>query len=100
VVGVVGHAVKAGWRPTFAKIEAPKVEPEVLPPTEAPENSLDYLQSIYRDHSLPTGARMRAAIAALPFERPKLAVTAHFDGGGFAERLERAIERSGKAIEA
>lgn len=74
-------------------------EPEILP-REFEGDSLDYLQSIYRDPSLPTGARMRAAIAALPHERPKLAVTAHLDGrDGFGARLEAAIARSGKVID-
>jgi hypothetical protein len=39
--------------------------------------------------------RMKAAVDALPFERPKLSATAHLgDGGDFAERLEAAIARS------
>ena len=70
----------------------------MLPPEGEPADSLDYLQSIYRDPTLSTGTRMRAAIAALPFERPKLAVTAHINGDGFGARLELAIERSGKVI--
>jgi hypothetical protein len=39
---------------------------------------------------------MRAAIEALPFEKPKLSATAiaAFDGQTFAEALERCIERS------
>jgi hypothetical protein len=43
---------------------------------------------------------MRAAIAALPFERPKLAVVATTTSEDLAERLERAREASMKVIEA
>jgi hypothetical protein len=44
---------------------------------------------------------MKAAIAALPFECPKLAVTAVVEGGSdFATRLELACARSAKVIEA
>jgi hypothetical protein len=39
-------------------------------------------------------------MAALPFERPNLAVTGVLrDDAGFAAQLERAIERSGKRDE-
>jgi hypothetical protein len=57
--------------------------------------ALQYLQSIYRDVLEATSVRMRAAIECLPFENPKLGVTANvMVDGSFAERLERALERS------
>ena len=77
-------------------------EEEVWCPTIAealPTSALEYLQSIYRNPSEPEGRRMRAAMAALPFEVPKLAATVvtNMDGRDFASLLERAIERSGRA---
>jgi len=66
----------------------------------AATSSLEFLRSIYSDPNEPIHRRLRAAIAALPFEHPKLAVTATIGAdGGFAERLEAAIARSGKALD-
>lgn len=58
-------------------------------------SSLEFLRAVYGDSRQPISRRMRAAIAALPFEHPKLAVTATIDGGpGFAARLEAAISKT------
>jgi hypothetical protein len=62
-------------------------------------SSLNFLQAVYRDRCQPMHRRMRAAIAALPFEHPKLAVTAVVGTEGFAARLEAARERAAKVIE-
>ncbi|MFB9262837.1 hypothetical protein ACFFWD_06565 [Bradyrhizobium erythrophlei] len=55
--------------------------------------SLDFLQAVYRDEGLPLSTRMRAAIAALPFERPKLAVIANVRD--FAAQMEAAQRARG-----
>jgi hypothetical protein len=58
--------------------------------------SLDLLQAVYRNPDVPLSVRMRAAAMAIPYEMPRLSVVASIhDPAGFAERLERAIERSG-----
>ena len=62
--------------------------------------SLEFLQAIYRSKEQPMVRRMKAAIAALPYEHPKLAVTAVVDGTeDLGARLHRAIQRSAKVIE-
>ncbi|WP_298870910.1 hypothetical protein [uncultured Bradyrhizobium sp.] len=71
-------------------------EDEIALPAGA--TSLDYLQSIYRDPRQPESKRLRAAIAALPFEHPKLAVTAVVSSEGFAAKLEAARARSAQAV--
>jgi hypothetical protein len=59
-------------------------------------DALTYLQLVYRGQIEAEGPRMRAAMACLQFERPKLSVVASVDDpNAFAERLERAIQRSG-----
>ena len=60
------------------------------------ETSLDFLQKIYRSPKQPIARRMRAAIEAAPYERPKLTAvaTASMNGNDFAAMLERAIARS------
>ncbi|MCA1513643.1 hypothetical protein [Bradyrhizobium sp. NBAIM01] len=62
-------------------------------------SSLDFLQAVYRDPYQPMHRRMRAAVAALPFEHPKLAVTAVVNGEGFGAKLEAARERAARVIE-
>ena len=78
---------------TFEPLEAFEPEPQEieLPPDAT---SLDFLRVVYRDARLPLSVRMRAAIAALAFEHPKLSVTANINTG-FAERIEQMMERRG-----
>jgi hypothetical protein len=59
--------------------------------------ALDLLRAVYANEGLPLPVRMRAAIAALPFETPKLAVTATVPGGGFADLLAARIRRIAEA---
>jgi hypothetical protein len=61
---------------------------------------LDLLQAIYRTAELPLHTRMKAAIAALPFEHPRLGVTVALDGAeGWATQLQRCIARSRPVLE-
>jgi hypothetical protein len=89
------------WRsPAEQWLTQPGPEPEIVEPIDC--NSLTYLQSVYRDPSLPAGQRMRAAIECLPFETPKLSGPPRRAGTrarraaatNFAERLKRAVIRS------
>ena len=56
-------------------------------------SSLDLLQAIYRDPSIALTTRMRAAMACLPHEVPRLAVTAQVTEGNFADLLDRRLKR-------
>jgi hypothetical protein len=58
------------------------------------------LRSIYRDPFETTHVRMKAAAIAIEYERPRLAVVAQLDANDLAARLELAIARSAKVINA
>src|SRR5262245_45838115 len=53
--------------------------------------SLDLLRAVYRNPRVDLSIRMRAAMACLPFEAPKLAVTAVVSETDFATVLERRL---------
>jgi len=62
-------------------------------------NSLEFLQSVYRDDSQPLGVRMRCAVEALQYERPKLTAvgSAVLDEQTFGDLLDKAIARVERA---
>src|SRR5262249_43032242 len=55
--------------------------------------SLEFLQAVYTDDEMPLHTRMRAAMACLPFESPKLLATAVLNEDSFAELLERRLRK-------
>jgi len=55
--------------------------------------SIDLLRAVYRNPSIPLPVRMRAAIACLPHETPKLAVMGLVNEQSFAGLLEKRIKR-------
>jgi hypothetical protein len=65
------------------------------------ESSLEYLRSVYRSASQPRDVRLRAAIAAAPFEHPKLSVSGHANLGlGLANAIEQNwLARKRKTID-
>ena len=56
-------------------------------------NSLDLLQAVYRNPSIPLPVRIRCAVAALQHEVPRLAVTAVVNEQSFAEILDRRLKK-------
>jgi hypothetical protein len=56
-------------------------------------NSLDLLRAVYRNPSIPLPVRIRCAVAALPHEVPRLAVTALVNEQSFAELLDKRLAR-------
>lgn len=78
--------------PTFSEPFEPETETEIVDIGNG--DGLALLQAVYRSTSRPLAVRLRAAIAALPFERPKLAVVARVEGRDLASALDQAIERS------
>ena len=66
--------------------------------------ALEFLQAVYMNDELPLLTRVRVAVACLPYEVPKLAVTAVVSEQDFAtvldRRLKRIEETKANAIEA
>jgi hypothetical protein len=56
-------------------------------------SALDLLQAIYRNSGQELHTRMRAAMAAIAYETPKLAVTAVVQENDIATALDRRIAR-------
>ena len=79
----------------FANLFEEKKPQEIEIPADG--ISLDLLKAVYRNNQLPLTTRMRAAIAALPFEVPKLAVTAVVSEQDFATLLDRRLARIAEA---
>jgi hypothetical protein len=75
----------------FANLFEDKKQQEIEIPADG--TSLDLLRAVYRNNQLPLTTRMRAAIAALPFESPKLAVTAMVSEQDFATLLDQRLKR-------
>jgi hypothetical protein len=70
-----------------------QAEDEPLSEGPAAENSLDLLQSIYRDPELPLPTRMRAATVAIAYEVPKLSVSMSVNHKGMADQIDAAHAR-------
>jgi len=87
---------------SFEHAENLKIEHDENPiELGANEDEYDFLLKIVRDPKQPMSRRMRAAIEALPYRRPKLGAVAigQMSGKDFATLLERAILRSNRGQE-
>jgi hypothetical protein len=73
--------IKKGRKMNFYEPEQIDVGPDA--------KAHDVLVAIYRNPQMPLHTRMRAAIAAIPFESPKLIATAIVNEKSFAAILER-----------
>jgi hypothetical protein len=75
------------------KIEAQRAQRDA---EVEPRNALEYVLDVYKGRRIADPWRMRAAIAALQFETPRLGViaTTNINEQDFARLLDRAIERS------
>jgi hypothetical protein len=72
---------------TVSEVEAVEAQPKA-------ETALEFLQKTYKGEIEPEGYQMRAAIAALPFESPKLSVVANINNHELGARLEQEIARA------
>jgi len=59
-------------------------------------SSLELLRAVYMDPGQPLAARLRAALGAIPFEHPRLTLTAQLQGLGdrIDEQLKERLERN------
>ena len=57
------------------------------------ESAHTLLKAVYKCPDVPLAVRMRAAMACLPFETPKLAVRAQITEQDFATLLDRRLKR-------
>ena len=81
------------WTPDFVKVAQRSVEHDDPLKLEPNAMSLEGLQAIYRNPALPLTTRMRAMMAAVPYESPKLIATAIVNEGSFAELLDQRLKR-------